>query len=622
MLNSAGFFFFKFDSRDGLTKVLEGGPWLIRKVPLFMNIWSPKVSLKKDGVKTIPLWVKLHNVPISVYTDDGLSLLASKLGTPKRLDSYTADMCVDNWGRSSYARAMIEVNADSELKDYITLAIPKMDEEGYIMERVKVEYEWKPLRCPTCCLFGHDHSSCSKIIKDKAKQVVVDEEGFVTDRKRMAKHGFPQKKQKAKFVYKPKANKDAPGTSGTKPEVLPNNGSPAVNVANSFQALANDDADANPVAGNTSGNSLAEVKGGINNGTAMHDEVIETVPTEMSAYMSSNLNGSKSEGQALSVPWVSMGSVATWNIRGLNRPLKQNEVRVLIAENQLSVCAILETHVNVNNLHKVCKSVFRRWSWSSNGNLCQRGTRIIMGWNTDDVDLMVLYQSDQVVHTQIRFKAESKVFFCSFVYAENKYQDHRKLWEDLCRHSIVAKKCPWVVLGDFNTALNMEDCLYGPSCHTIGMREFFDCIQMAEIMDITHHGCHYTWNQKPKEGIGILKKIDRVMGNLKFLDLFPNAYAIFQPARISDHSPCVIKLPSINHAKPKPFKFANFLTSKPEFKQFVSTEWAKDVQGYAMFSVVKKMRNLKPCFRKLLHQQGNLHDKVSRLRSDLDELQK
>ncbi|XP_022003117.1 uncharacterized protein LOC110900537 [Helianthus annuus] len=296
MLNSAGFFFFKFDSRDGLTKVLEGGPWLIRKVPLFLNIWSPKVSLKKDGVKAIPLWVKLHNVPISVYTDDGLSLLASKLGTPKRLDSYTADMCVDNWGRSSYARAMIEVNADSELKDYITLAIPKMDEEGYIMERVKVEYEWKPLRCPTCCLFGHDHSSCSKIIKDKAKQVVVDEEGFVTDRKRMAKHGFPQKKQKAKFVYKPKANKDAPGTSGTKPEVLPNNGSPTVHVANSFQALANDDADANPVAGNTSGNSSAEVKGGINNGTAMHDEVIENVPTEMSEYMSSNLNGSKSEG--------------------------------------------------------------------------------------------------------------------------------------------------------------------------------------------------------------------------------------------------------------------------------------------------------------------------------------
>ncbi|MFS7912653.1 hypothetical protein Hanom_Chr02g00132441 [Helianthus anomalus] len=136
MMNTSGFFFFKFDSKDGLTKVLEGGPWLIRKVPLFLNVWSPKVALKKDGIKAVPVWVKLHNVPISVYTDDGLSLLASKIGVPKRLDSYTADMCVENWGRSSYARAMIEINADNDLKDFITLAIPKMDEDGFIMERV------------------------------------------------------------------------------------------------------------------------------------------------------------------------------------------------------------------------------------------------------------------------------------------------------------------------------------------------------------------------------------------------------------------------------------------------------------------------------------------------------
>ncbi|XP_021985797.1 uncharacterized protein LOC110881991 [Helianthus annuus] len=195
MMNSSGFFFFKFEEKEGMMKVLEGGPWLIRKIPLFLNVWSPKVSLKKDGIKTLPLWVKMHNVPIAVYSDDGLSLLASKLGVPKRLDSYIADMCAENWGRSSYARAMIEVNAETELKDYISIAIPKMDEEGYIMERIKVEYEWRPLRCATCCLFGHDENTCSKVDKGKAKQVSVDEEGFVTDRRRVARQTFPQKKQ-------------------------------------------------------------------------------------------------------------------------------------------------------------------------------------------------------------------------------------------------------------------------------------------------------------------------------------------------------------------------------------------------------------------------------------------
>ncbi|GKB28231.1 zinc knuckle CX2CX4HX4C containing protein [Tanacetum coccineum] len=40
MMNSKGFFFFKFDSRAGLEAVLKGGPWLIRKSPSILKKWS------------------------------------------------------------------------------------------------------------------------------------------------------------------------------------------------------------------------------------------------------------------------------------------------------------------------------------------------------------------------------------------------------------------------------------------------------------------------------------------------------------------------------------------------------------------------------------------------------
>ncbi|XP_021994891.1 uncharacterized protein LOC110891496 [Helianthus annuus] len=288
MMNSDGFFFFKFDSKDGMMKVLEGGPWLIRKIPLFLNVWSPKVSLKKDGIKSVPVWVKLHNVPITVYTGDGLSLLASKLGVPKRLDSYTADMCAENWGRSSYARAMIEVSADKELKDHVVLAIPKMDEEGYITERVKVEYEWKPLRCATCCLFGHDENTCSKVDRGKSKQVVVDDEGFVTDRRRVAKHSFPQKKQKPKVIYRPKLNKNGASTSGTKKDDGNEPNDPqTVKLVNSFEALA-DEGDGNGVKSDST--QLPE------NIYDHVDEVLEVNPTEMANFMGRNVTNDRSEG--------------------------------------------------------------------------------------------------------------------------------------------------------------------------------------------------------------------------------------------------------------------------------------------------------------------------------------
>ena len=69
------------------------------------------------------MWVKLHGVPVIAFSEDGLSAIATKLSTPLMLDSYTSDMCVQSWGRSSYTRAMIEVRADVELKDTIVVAM-------------------------------------------------------------------------------------------------------------------------------------------------------------------------------------------------------------------------------------------------------------------------------------------------------------------------------------------------------------------------------------------------------------------------------------------------------------------------------------------------------------------
>ncbi|GKA08421.1 zinc knuckle CX2CX4HX4C containing protein [Tanacetum coccineum] len=42
-----GFLFFKFSSNEGVDSVLRDGPWMIRGVPIFLNKWSPSLSLLK-----------------------------------------------------------------------------------------------------------------------------------------------------------------------------------------------------------------------------------------------------------------------------------------------------------------------------------------------------------------------------------------------------------------------------------------------------------------------------------------------------------------------------------------------------------------------------------------------
>nr|GEY56051.1 hypothetical protein [Tanacetum cinerariifolium] len=69
-----GFFLFQFSTREGMERVLENGMWLIRLVPLILNVWSPNTIMKKDEITMAPAWVKLHNVPIVAYSEAGLSL--------------------------------------------------------------------------------------------------------------------------------------------------------------------------------------------------------------------------------------------------------------------------------------------------------------------------------------------------------------------------------------------------------------------------------------------------------------------------------------------------------------------------------------------------------------------
>ncbi|GKE79920.1 RNA-directed DNA polymerase, eukaryota, reverse transcriptase zinc-binding domain protein, partial [Tanacetum coccineum] len=73
---------------------------------------------------------------------------------------------------------------------------------------------------------------------------------------------------------------------------------------------------------------------------------------------------------------------------------------------------------------------------------------------------------------------------------------------------------PWCLLGDFNASLHLEDKAAGSSLIDITMREFQECVEDIEVSDVNSSNLKFTWNQKPRGGDGVLKKIDRIMANM------------------------------------------------------------------------------------------------------------
>lgn len=147
--NDEGYFILRFKSFRDRDEVLLRGPYMIRNIPLLIREWRPGFKIKDELLRTLPIWVKLPQLPIILWGDTSLNKIGSALGNP-----IMTDECTANRLRVSYARILVEMDITKELPQTITIA----DNEGEKIQQA-IEYEWRPLFCNKCQKVGH---SCDK----------------------------------------------------------------------------------------------------------------------------------------------------------------------------------------------------------------------------------------------------------------------------------------------------------------------------------------------------------------------------------------------------------------------------------------------------------------------------
>ncbi|GJX51879.1 RNA-directed DNA polymerase, eukaryota [Tanacetum coccineum] len=88
-----------------------------------------------------------------------------------------------------------------------------------------------------------------------------------------------------------------------------------------------------------------------------------------------------------------------------------------------------------------------------------------------------------------------------------------------------------------------------------------------------------------------------------------------------DRSPTLLIFPKEVKKKKKPFKFANYITYKKEFLKTVEDGWKMEVTGFNMFVLSKKLKALKHPLNNLNWGNGNLGEKVKRLKAAVKKIQ-
>lgn len=167
---------FRIFNQADKNRILRRGMWNLAGVPVVMTKWSPVTEKEKPPAQSIPMWVHIKNVPLKMFSWQGLSFVASPLGSPVRLHPETAQ-CL----KIDVAKIFVRVDLTKDLPTKMNFNIQGED------MLVEYSYPWLPTKCPKCDKWGHSGKACS-MEKEGLKENREELEEGEIEKERQEKH--------------------------------------------------------------------------------------------------------------------------------------------------------------------------------------------------------------------------------------------------------------------------------------------------------------------------------------------------------------------------------------------------------------------------------------------------
>ncbi|KAJ8422022.1 hypothetical protein Cgig2_007572 [Carnegiea gigantea] len=189
-------------------EVLKKGIYYFDCKPFIVKEWNENLELDTSTISSLPIWVQFPDLDVKYWGVESLSKLENLIGIPLKTDKQTRDKTF-----LSYARLLIHIPLEGPFMEYVDY----INEKGRVI-RQRVKYEWQPVKCDHCSMYGHIEEKCMK------KKVVRQEWRVVNQKKEKRQE---QQHISTEFVtLKRTARRSSPNIRGIE--------EPATN---SFQAL-------------------------------------------------------------------------------------------------------------------------------------------------------------------------------------------------------------------------------------------------------------------------------------------------------------------------------------------------------------------------------------------------
>ncbi|KAM0927773.1 hypothetical protein ACQ4PT_002053 [Festuca glaucescens] len=158
--------------------------------------------------------------------------------------------------------------------------------------------------------------------------------------------------------------------------------------------------------------------------------------------------------------------------------------------------------------------------------------------------------------------------FQAFVLPEEEQNEKELFLQELTQIGATMQS-PWIVNGDFNLVTDTTDKSNG-RVNKCMMNKFRHTINALALQDMHLQGCRFTWDNGQEEQISA--RLDRVLFNPLWEDVYPISDLTALSTSISDHSPLLL---TCSAARPRSFrfKFENLWAKLPGFQEVVKNAW-------------------------------------------------
>ncbi|XP_039002736.1 uncharacterized protein LOC120129249 [Hibiscus syriacus] len=548
------YFLVKFEREEDYVHVLMEGPWTIFGSYLTVQPWSRTFSTLEKHPSQVIVWVILPGIPYRYYSKAIFRRIAMVIGQVVKID-----YSMNSGERGRFARLAVLVNLNKPL-------IPCLKIDGFWQ---KIEYEGLQQICFQCGVYGHSKENCGSVEGSTRHEGLAGEPSVEEVTAIVSDAPAEEHNKRNGEVYASRMENQAKGKVVT--DSVPLEASSGRRTNTNRKEDVGDSRALNQIS------VIAMEEGAIPQVTKSRHVTAGGSHSVVSISDDSRNNIIKRSNREMVVEekWGKVtlhdeGSSVQReneheNYQGAESPKFRRHLREHCRESRPDLVALLETRISGINADKVIWRLGFQNSFRVEAHGFSGGIWIL--WK-DGLNVEILTISNQFIHGRCWSDNENRWLYFTAIYASPQVEKCKLIWKHLTK-LMPGENEAWLLEGDFNSILQLDERECGSSRDSGVSQLFVDFVFEMELFEVDYQGLQFTWRRG-----NLFKRLDRCLMNSCWANIFPGTMVIHLGRVGSDHCPLVLKPQSnMSFQSTRPFRFIAAWQDHPQFKDFLSEVW-------------------------------------------------